>query len=117
MSLKLISWAWDDAPLPASELHNGIGSIYKPMAKLLLVALADNGDQGNEEPGYIADFPALCESIWMHPGMGTMVLDLLVRDGLVEINQNDVTRVEDSSDDLHPDGIYLEVWFRLEAGR
>jgi hypothetical protein len=87
MSMELLAWAWSRAESPTGDLRHGHGSWYRPIAKLLMVAMADRADQGDGRPaGSFSDFPALCEQLWMTPQLGTMVLQHLEYDGLVELD-------------------------------
>jgi hypothetical protein len=109
MSLRLMAWAFHDCPRPTGNLKHGYGSTYPPLAKLMLLTLADLVNIDDPD-GYVENFGELCRRLWIHPGMATMVIDQLVKDGLLEVR--DVYRSRRLDSDYH-DGELMGFAFRL----
>lgn len=118
MSVSAMNWALNTSE-PASELHHGVGSIYRPMAKLLLLSLSDNctNDTESSASGYIDDFPALCSSLWLHPEMGTMVLEQMANDGLLTMKIIERQPPRPNPADRFHDGTIESFVFTLDLSR
>jgi hypothetical protein len=104
-----MTWALYGAPEPAGKLRHIVGNFYAPMAKLLLTVMADRGtDTEIETVGTIQDFPQLCHDLWMAPDMGTMVVNQMAKDGLLELRV--VTKDPQQKCEYH-DGLLVRVGY------
>lgn len=117
MSMRTLAWAWNEASEPpaSSDFRNGHGRLYQPMAKLMLIALANYADHGDgDNTGEVRDFRALCEHMWISCNMATRVVEQLHRDGLVRIIE--ASWVNAGDPEFLPNGIIIAMRYELAAG-
>lgn len=113
MTVSATAWAMRQAPHPQLEMHNGHGSIYLPIAKLVLLRLSDAASEdGDGFEGTVTDFARLCEEIWLTPDMGTRVLEKLAEEKIVELYILEREEAPAPQDRFHG-GVLISFGFRM----